>query len=369
MTGAAVHTPAPEVGIYESTNAHIRANAPFKCDWDGCNYAGVRNGHLKIHRRTHTQEKSFQCDWGGCDRACTTRYELKVHTRIHTGERPYACDTCHKSFTQRSHLTTHQRIHTGKRPYACDTCHKRFIQRAHLKTHQDTHTGDRPVKCDWDGCDYACARKYHLNEHRRTHTGHKPFKCAECNYTGTQSAHLKWHFKANHTKEGIQRRKKQEERVAKALTAASIEFEREIYVSFKCFKTDGHYSRIDFVIDMGSFKILLEVDEDQHREPQYDITCETRRMADIVTASRIQGVTRPLVFIRYNPHACRHDGELVKKLKKDREAELVRRIKAMEYPKQDLSIMYMYYDMEGDLPVIVRDPRYSAELAKCVLQP
>ena len=200
-----------------------------------------------------------------------------------------------------------------------------------------SHTGEKPYKCTWEGCDYACST----------------------------SGHLTSHFKANHTKEGIQRRKKQEERVAKALTEAGIEFEREVQVSFKCFKTDGHFSRIDFVIDMGSFKILLEVDEDQHS--WYDVTCETRRMADIVTASRIQGVTRPLVFIRYNPHACRHDGKLIKKLKKDREAELVKRIKTMERPRQDLSIMYMYYDMEGDFPVVVRDPRYSPELAKCVL--
>jgi hypothetical protein len=52
--------------------------------------------------------------------------------------------------------------------------------------------------------------------------------------------------------------------------------------------------RPDFVIDAGTHKVVLEVDEYQHKKGEYN--CEVKRMRDITQALGI-----PTLFIRYNP--------------------------------------------------------------------
>ena len=60
-------------------------------------------------------------------------------------------------------------------------------------------------------------------------------------------------------------------------------------VGFEC----GNF-RPDFKIDMGSYIIIIEVDEDQHK--QYDSNCELIRMNNIYLANGL-----PTIFIRFNP--------------------------------------------------------------------
>ena len=53
--------------------------------------------------------------------------------------------------------------------------------------------------------------------------------------------------------------------------------------------------RPDFVIDLGSHTIVVEVDEDQHE--RYDTSCENKRLMSI-----FQGLgNRPMIMIRFNP--------------------------------------------------------------------
>lgn len=110
--------------------------------------------------------------------------------------------------------------------------------------------------------------------------------------------------------------------------------------------------RPDFVIELGSHTIVIEVDEDQHE--RYDISCENKRLMSI-----FQGLgSRPMVMIRFNPDkytngnniqvkGCwtsqgfiRNDGEWKKRLKCLEEA-IVKWWDAA--PGKEVAIEYLFY--------------------------
>ena len=74
----------------DGAGAHTEEK-PYKCRYEGCDYAFTTNGGLTNHLRTHTGEKPYKCHYEGCDYAFTTNGGLTVHLRTHTGEKPYKC--------------------------------------------------------------------------------------------------------------------------------------------------------------------------------------------------------------------------------------------------------------------------------------
>eukprot|EP01083_Nonionella_stella_P293091 996745_1 len=93
-----------------------------------CNKTWRSNAQLKLHIRTHTNERPFPCTYRNCGKAFKQRSDLRRHIRTHTNERPFACKyrNCGKAFKQSGSLTTHMRKHTGEKPYQCILCKKRF---------------------------------------------------------------------------------------------------------------------------------------------------------------------------------------------------------------------------------------------------
>jgi hypothetical protein len=87
-----------------------------------------------------------------------------------------------------------------------------------------------------------------------------------------------------HSKEGAQRQKKKENWLAQQLTAHGIKYDRELSIEFNCLDSSGKRARIDFTIYKQTHTILLENDEYQHNG--LPITCELRRMMDVVGAMR-----------------------------------------------------------------------------------
>ncbi len=66
--------------------------------------------------------------------------------------------------------------------------------------------------------------------------------------------------------------------------------------------------RPDFLIDFGSYVLIIEVDEDQHRSRSYTQECEARRVNEIFTTLG----DRHIVFIRFNPDTyVQSDGTVV----------------------------------------------------------
>jgi hypothetical protein len=106
--------------------------------------------------------------------------------------------------------------------------------------------------------------------------------------------------------------------------------------------------RPDFVIDKGTYKIIVEVDENQHMS--YACECEQTRMRQIYFDLGGQD----LVFIRYNPDSYK-DQYGKKKLTRDitRERALLDLLKCFDNVdsiEEQVRIYYMYYDGYSGTP-------------------
>ena len=265
-----------------------------------------------------------------------------VHKRTHTGEKPFVCDRpgCEAAFTESGDLAKHKRTHTGEKPFACDHpgCEAAFSISGNLVTHKRTHTGEKPFPCDHPGCVAAFAQSGALNVHKRVHTP-----------------------------EGQAKHKKEEERVRRLLRAAGFDIKSEHRIDFRCVDGGETWARIDILILRGGGVIFLEVDEEQHRFG-YTVVCDMKRMAKVAESLAMEGLTLPVLWLRYNPGAFRVDGEMQEVPKKQREAEMLAFIRGWEFPKggdQTCFVKYMYYDMDGGVLGVHADPMYHPLMRAC----
>jgi hypothetical protein len=125
-----------------------------------------------------------------------------------------------------------------------------------------THTGDKPYACDFEGCGAVFSDPSAFLRHKRTHSP-----------------------------EAILRRKREEQRIASLLDDAGVHYQREVMVDFTRMDPGSSresFARVDFVIA----RVLLEVDENQHRFGSYSVTCDMQRMARISESLTLGGKTR-----------------------------------------------------------------------------
>ena len=297
-------------------------------------------------RARSNTEKRFMCDVAGCVKAFKTKQQFQTHKRTHTGEKPFKCDVIGCD-------------------YACSVA-------CSLATHKRTHTGEKPYKCDVFGCDFACTGSGGLVTHKRTHTGEKPYKCDVCPpevaLAFACSHHLKAHKKRWHTTDGAYKAVRKQQALAKILEDAGFDFRHELTIDTSCSaeanatagegrERESKSRRIDMVRihqvtdKAGLISVIIFVECDEFQHDDRDTSCEVARMTQVNEALALEGNTLPIVWVRWNPDACRVNNKKQHIPQKERGALLVRFLHALTSSSVALlpgsvSMFYLFYDRD-----------------------
>ena len=196
--------------------------------------------------------------------------------------------------------------------------------------------------------------------------------CADCNefVCNMEGCHLTGHRFAgatalrNHMRvfhgdnpKALTRRKELE--VHQLLGQAGLQFEYQHHLPFRGCGLESETQRAfaDFVLYACWGAVILEVDENQHRER--DASCDVRRDFDMA-ASVALGSAHKLAIVRYNPDAFKLVGRTVRTSKKERHARLLQLLHSLlqEEPERQFQRLFLYYDRaaeDSELPAVAED--------------
>ena len=182
-------------------------------------------------------------------------------------------------------------------------------------------------------------------------------KNTRCSYCTPGSSTQKW-------------AKKEEAAVEAVLRTAGFVFQREVTIDYSCFAATDNKRRayLDFVLEMPSKRVILEVDERQHKDTTYSVACDLSRMTNVMAAVACSDNVRPTLWIRFNPNAFKEDNKTVRCPRKQRYTRLVD-ICHHHMPEQSTEIVYLYYDTQDGRPTLFSDGDYNDTMKQMVVYP
>jgi KRAB domain-containing zinc finger protein len=155
--------------LERSLKEHSRIHRPDTKTWhcDVCSFSARSRSKLKLHRFTHSGEKSCVC--AECGNAFFHATALRLHMkRMHADTKAvHKCGQCEKFFTDKSHLKRHEKLHVGVRAHKCDLCKKSFVEAAGLQLHRRLVHKIMPYQCD------QCTQGFRLKDELRCHADEK----------------------------------------------------------------------------------------------------------------------------------------------------------------------------------------------------
>ena len=135
---------------------HIdRHELPYCCTEPGCprlRIGFVSENELKKHKDIiHPNPEALSWKFS------------KVREKQLQNKSTFACDMCPKKFTRASTLRIHLRTHTNERPYICGVCGIAFTRKGDCARHEPRHSREGKFVCHGElraGGSWGCGRRY-----------------------------------------------------------------------------------------------------------------------------------------------------------------------------------------------------------------
>ena len=281
-------------------------------------------------------------------------------------------------FSQAGKMRRHvKEVHDGIKDIACTSegCTQMFTEARHMRKHvKAVHDGIKDIACTHEGCTKMFSLAETMQRHvKLVHDGIKDIACTSegCTQMFTAKKSMQAHYESWHTKEGMQKKIKKQDRVHTLLkTKYAVDSECHIRYSGGCIPDpDKFYSRLDFhIIGITDYIVIVECDEYGHTD--YLLSCEQTRMlqtAEAIHNTRGQEVCPPIIFVRFNCDKARIDGEKIQKKQSERDALLMNYLHDIHTGivtfSDPVNITYINYNVETQedgtvVPEIMSDPDF-----------
>lgn len=232
-------SPVPPRTPAKPSNKPSKTEKVYCCPYDGCQMSFLRQYRLKVHLRSHNENRPFTCEYPGCGASFYERSKLNRHKQKHA-EAQHQCDICGARFRQASNMRRHTvTVHGGvgqfpsppppptpplfptdhfslalsddsaskvsvpAQSYWCELCDRRFCRKIFYLRHRcpaarlpaATNLPEvNHFRCTHTGCDFTASTRGALTVHRRRHAL-KRFRCLRpnCSWSFLTLAKLRRH--------------------------------------------------------------------------------------------------------------------------------------------------------------------------------